>query len=140
MGKVKNILTSLGRNKGKIIRIFIFMAIIKFYISALYRLCEDKDSRKQLETTINIYSLFVLGIIFLHEFCNCLIPSFISDNFKMITHFSGKGILFILISIIFMNPLLGNQQNYSGYMLLCVGILSIFADLNFDLKKNYLVI
>ncbi len=136
MGKVKDILSSIERNKGKIMRIFIFCSILKFYISAIYRIYEDNDSRKQLETNVNIYALFVLGIVFFHEFLNCLVPKFIIENFKMITHFSGKGIIFIFISIIFMNPLLGNQQNYSGYMLLCVGILSIIADFKLDLSKK----
>jgi len=135
MGKVQEFISSLERNKGKIMRIFIFCSIIKFFITAIYRISEDQTVRKQLETTVNIYSLFILGIIFLYEFCNCLVPNFIVENFKIITNFTGKGIIFILISIIFMNPLLGNQQNYSGYMLLCVGILSIIADFKLDLNK-----
>lgn len=138
MGKIQVILSSLERNKGKIMRIFIFSAIIKFYISAIYRIYSDQDTRKQLETTINIYSLIILGVIFLNEFCKCLLPKFIVENFKMITHFTGKGIIFILISIIFMNPLLGNQQNYSGYMLFCVGILSILTDFKLEMSKSNL--
>lgn len=136
MEKVKEILSSLERNKGKITRVFIFCAIIKFFITAIYSISSDTTLRKQLETTVTIYCLLILGIIFLHEFCNCLLPKPIEDNFKMITHFSGKGFIFILISILFMNPLLGNQQNYSGYMLLCVGILSVLADLKFDFNKT----
>ncbi len=41
-----------------------------------------------------------------------------------------------------MNPLLGNQQNYSGYMLLCLGILSILTDFKLESNKanlNHLI-
>lgn len=137
MGKVKNILSSLGRNKGKIMKFLTFCSIIKFYISAINHIFDNKkDNRMQLEITINVYSLLILGMVFLNDFCNCFIPTIIVENFKLMTHFTGKGIIFILISIIFMNPMLGNQQNFSAYLLFCVGILSILTDLKFENKIN----
>jgi len=57
------------------------------------------------------------------------------ENFKLVTHYSGKGILYILISIIYFSPSLGNQQAYSAYLFLFVGILGLFADCKLD-KEN----
>lgn len=136
MVKIKNILSSLERHKGKIMKVFIFSAIVKFYISAFYRMYEDQESRKQMEITVTLYSLLALGLVFFNEFFNCLVPKFVEENFKIITSNLGKGLLFIFISIIFMNPLLGNQQVYSGYLLFCVGILSIIANFNLVSSNN----
>lgn len=35
-----------------------------------------------------------------------------------------------------MSPSLGNQQNYSAYLLLGIGIISIFADCKFERVNN----
>ena len=97
---------------------------------------EGQNKSKQLETVITIYSLLILGMIMMHEFCACCIPNSLKENFKIITFLSGKGIIFILISILFLNPLLGNQQEYSAYLLLSVGILCILADFKFDKNEE----
>ena len=136
MGKVKKILSTLERYKGKIMKVMIFGTIVKFYISALYRMGEGQEQRKQLETVITIYSLLILGMILIHEFFACCLPSLVVNNFKIITYLTGKGVIFILISILFLNPLLGNQQVYSAYLLLSVGILCILADFNFDKNEE----
>jgi hypothetical protein len=136
MVKVKKILSTLEKYKGKVIKFLIFGAIVKFYISTLYRIGEEQSQRKQLETVISIYSLLILGIIMIHEFFACCIPNFLIENFKMLTNLTGKGLIFILISILFLNPLLGNQQVYSAYFLLSVGILSIIADLKFEKNEE----
>ena len=136
MGKVKKFLSRLERYKRKIIKVFIFGAIVKFYISALYRIGEGQPQRKQLETVITIYSLLILGMIMIHEFFTCCLPNILIEYFKLITNLTGKGIIFILISILFLNPLLGNQQMYSAYLLLSVGILSILADLKFEKNED----
>jgi hypothetical protein len=136
MSKVKAILTSIERNKGKILKFFILGAVIKFFASTVYRIYSVKESRTQIETTINIYSLLVIGLVFLHEFLPCFLFKSITDNFKMITHYSGKGALFILISIIFMSHTLDTQQNYSAYLLFTVGCILICADCKFYVQEE----
>ena len=44
-------------NKDKIMKFFIICVTLKFCISIFYRMGNDSDSRNQLETVINIYSL-----------------------------------------------------------------------------------
>ncbi len=86
------------------------------------------DSRTLMETSVNIYSLLILGCVFLQEFMKCFLCDNLVENFKIITHYSGKGLIFILISFIFMSHQLGIQQNYSAYLLFSVGILLIASD------------
>lgn len=74
-------------------------------------------------------------LIFFSEFCSCFIIKSLIENFKLVTHYSGKGILYILISIIYLSPSLGNQQSYSAYLFLFVGIVGLFADCKLD-KEN----
>ena len=132
MPNMKNFLKQIEKNKGKIMKFLISCAAIEFIISTLYRIVNVKDSRTQVETIINIYSVFFVFIIFLHEICSCLILKSITENLKIITHYRGKGIVFILLSMIYFSPSLGNQQNYSASLLFSVGIVSFFAEIQFN--------
>lgn len=131
MGKVKLILTGIERYKDKIARCFIICAVIKFFSSTLYRIYSIQDSRTQLETIINVYSLFIIGAVFIHEFLKCLFLDVIKRNFGVFTHRQGQGFLFVLVSFIYMAKSLGVQQNYSAYLLFFVGIMLIISQFNF---------
>lgn len=120
---LKAIFSSIDRNKNKILKFLILCSAIKFIFSLLYRICSNKDSRTQFESMINIYSLFLIGLVLIQEFLSCFVPNMIQDNFKVIRHNRGKGIIFILISMIYMSPTLDDQQHYSAYCLFSVGIL-----------------
>ena len=128
MSKLKELLSSIERNKNKILKIFIFCSAIKFIFSLLYRICSIKDSRTQFESTTNIYCLFLIGLVLIQEFLACFVPNMIQDNLKVIGHNRGKGTIFILVSIIYMSPTLDDQQNYSAYMLFIVGIFLMVAN------------
>lgn len=130
MVKVKQILNGIERNKSKIAKFLIMCAVVNFLISTLYRLYSSQDSRTLIETMINMYSLFVVVSIFLYEFLKCFLFTSIIENFKAITHYQGQGLLLILISFIYMSRSLGAQQNYSAYLLFCVGIILIALDRN----------
>lgn len=132
MGKVQQFLTGLERNKEKIAKFFITCAVLKFFSSTLYRIYSIQNSRTQIESTINVYSLFIVGFVFFHEFLKCLLCKAFTDNLKLLTHYKGKGIAFILISFIYMSQSMGNQQNYSAYLLFFVGIILLFVDCKFE--------
>jgi hypothetical protein len=129
---MKKLLRRLENNKGKIMKFLISCAAIEFNVSTFYRIYNVVDSRTQIETIINIYSIFFVLIIFTQEIFNCLVPKIITDNLSIITHYKGKGILYILISFIYYSPSLGKQQNYSAYLLFSVGLVCLFADIRFD--------
>jgi hypothetical protein len=128
MRNLKTILRGIDTRRKQILKFFITCAVLEFFISTLYRIVQVKDSRTQIESIINIYSLLLAGMIFLHEISECLIPKILTENFKMITHYPGKGILFIIVSFIYFSPTLGVQQNYSAYLLFFVGLICLFAD------------
>lgn len=136
MGKVKKLLTNLERVKAKIAKFVIVCAALKFFSSTLYRIYDVQDSRTLLETMINLYSLLIMSMILLHEFIKCFLCRAITDNFKVITHYRGKGFVFILLSFIYMAPSLGTQQNYSGYLLFFSGLVLILIDLKFETEKT----
>ena len=131
MGKVKNILTSLEKNKSKLAKFLILCAAIKFFTSTLYRVYSITDSRTLIETTINIYSMLIIGCIFLHEFFKCFLCTGLIQNMKLITHYQGQGTAFILVSFIYMSRSLDSQQNYSAYLLFFVGIMLIALNCKF---------
>jgi hypothetical protein len=133
---MKSLLRGLDNNRGRIMKFFITCAFLEFFISTLYRTVEVKDSRTQIETIINIYSLLITILIVSHEFLACLLPKLLLENFKLITHYPGKGILFIMISLIYFSPTFGVQQNYSAYLLFFVGLICLFADCRKDEQFN----
>jgi hypothetical protein len=47
---------------------------------------------------------------------------------KILTNYTGKGIINILVSFIYMSPSRGTQQNYSAILLFACGIVCIIAD------------
>jgi hypothetical protein len=128
MSNFKSLLRGIDNNRGAIMKFFITCAFLEFFISTLYRIVQVKDSRTQIETIINLYSMLITTLIFIHEIMACLIPKLIVNNFNMITHYPGKGVLFIMISFIYFSPTLGVQQNYSAYLLFFVGVICLFAD------------
>jgi hypothetical protein len=129
---MKNLLRRLENNKGKIMKFLISCASLEFIVSTFYRIYNVIDSRTQIETIIKLSSMFFVFIVFTHEVLNCLVPKFIVDNLKLITHYKGKGIIYMLISFIYYSPSLGKQQNYSAYLLFSVGLVCLFADIKFD--------
>jgi hypothetical protein len=132
MSNIKSLLRGIDNNRGRIMKFFITCAVLEFVTSTLYRIVQVKDSRTQIETIINLYSLLLTTFIFTHEVCECLVPRVISENLKMITHYQGKGALFIIISFIYFSPTLDVQQNYSAYLLFFVGLVCLFADCRKD--------
>ena len=131
MGKVKQLLTSIERNKSKIAKFLIICGFLQFSMTTFYRIISNKASRTLIETMINIYALLIVGCIFLHEFMKCFLCRSLVDNLKILTHHRGQGITFILISFIYMSHSLGAQQNYTAYLLLFIGIVLIAADCKF---------
>jgi hypothetical protein len=141
MNKMKALLEGIERNKGKITKFFIVCAAVKFYISTIYLAYVIKDS-KMIETFIDIYSIFIITLIVLHEFVSCIVFNFITENFKMITHNTGRGILLIMISFLYMPPTqaLSKQQNYSAVLLFSSGLILILLDIKIkseDVKSAY---
>ena len=57
MSNMKAFLNILEKNKDKIMKFFIICATLKFCFSLFYRMSIVAQSRNQLETIINIYSL-----------------------------------------------------------------------------------
>ncbi len=57
MSNFKSFLSILDKNKDKIMKFLIVCATLKFYISIFYRMGWGPESRNQLETVINIYTL-----------------------------------------------------------------------------------
>jgi hypothetical protein len=55
---------------------------------------------------------------------------------KIITHYRGKGILFILISMIYTSPTMDDQQNYSAYLLFIVGVVLMFVNSEKNICKS----
>jgi hypothetical protein len=135
MVKVKQILNGIERNKSKISKFLIICVFINFLVSTLYRMYSIQDSRTLIETMINLYSSFIIVSIFLHEFLKCFLLSSIIENFKAITHLQGQGLLFTLVSFVYMSRTLGTQQNYSAYLLFFVGVVLIALDRKFTYEE-----
>lgn len=135
--KMKYLAEGVERYKSRTAKIFILCCVIMFYISTITRTYTIGTSHI-LESLINLYSLFIIGLVGLHEFCRIVVFDYIVQNFKVISHRTGKGILFIMISFLYFPQSQGTRQNYSGYILFFSGIILILLDVKFsyDAKKT----
>jgi hypothetical protein len=136
MPQIKTLLTRMEQNKGKIMKFFIVCAIINFFTSVSYSAYYETHEGAALVTTVNFYSLLILCLIAIHEFLPCILPKIIERNFSIITHYPGKGLLLMLISVFYVSGVFSRQQNYSAFLLFFIGIILIFGEFEFKLRSS----
>lgn len=136
MSTMKTVWTTIEKKKDKIAKFFILCAGAEFFISTLWRIINVKDSRQQEETLINIYSMFFVTLICFHELFNCLLCSKIEANLLLLTHYTGKGVVFSFISFIYMSPSRGIQQNYSAILMFACAVICFLADFKVKHTKS----
>jgi hypothetical protein len=129
-------LTTIQDNKTKIMKFLITISAAFLIIYLIYKLIDITDSRMQIDTFITIYSLLFLSIILIHEIRSSILPEAIIENLKLITHCQGKGLIYIVISIIYIPHRFEKFLNYAAYITLIVGILCELAVFNLVGKNN----
>jgi hypothetical protein len=124
--------------KERIAKFWVFISTIFLYKSIISRIFFT-ENMTQLYITIDLYILIIITVIFLDLFMNCCLCRLIQSNFPMIRHFTGKGILYLLVSVFYLTKPLRDEAFTSLILLISVGLICLMGDIRL-VKKNSTII
>ena len=90
----------------------------------------------------DIYNIITLTYILILILCNFVVefsPYFLNNYlvfiFPFLSHYSGRGAMYILIGIAAISPELDKLLNFGGYALIAIGLLCLY--INWLIVKNF---
>ena len=124
----------LKKNRIKILKILITLVVIYFLICVVLQMFSILFS--------DIYNIITLTYILILVLCNFIVEfsPYILNNylvfvFPFLSHYSGRGAMYILIGIATISPELNQLVNYGGYALIIVGLFCLY--INWLIVKNF---
>ena len=124
----------LKKNRIKILKILITLVVIYFIICVVLQMFSILFS--------DIYNIITLTYILILVLCNFIVEfsPYILNNylvfvFPFLSHYSGRGAMYILIGIATISPELNQLVNYGGYALIIVGLFCLY--INWLIVKNF---
>lgn len=124
----------LKKNRIKILKILITIVVLYFLVCIVLQMFTILFS--------DIYNIITLTYIFILILCNFVVEfsPYILNNylifvFPFLSHYSGRGAMYILIGIIAISPELDKLLNYGGYALIFIGLLCLY--INWLIVKNF---
>ena len=115
---------------------FYVILVCLFWIVAT---CWDiyKLQRYWFDYALEFYSSFLIFITLLYSISPKAIPCYIYKSFKMVTKIKGRGILFIIISLIFLKDKHAFHR-LAAFILLIAGVLCFLCELLIPTTKEEL--
>ena len=124
----------MKKNRIKILKILITLVVIYFLICVVLQMFSILFS--------DIYNIITLTYILILVLCNFIVEfsPYILNNylvfvFPFLSHYSGRGAMYILIGIATISPELNQLVNYGGYALIIVGLFCLY--INWLIVKNF---
>ena len=124
----------LKKNRIKILKILITLVVIYFLFCVVLQMISILFS--------DIYNIITLTYILILVLCNFIVEfsPYILNNylvfvFPFLSHYSGRGAMYILIGIATISPELNQLVNYGGYALIIVGLFCLY--INWLIVKNF---
>ena len=124
----------LKKNRIKILKIIITLVVIYFLFCVVLQMISILFS--------DIYNIITLTYILILVLCNFIVEfsPYILNNylvfvFPFLSHYSGRGAMYILIGIATISPELNQLVNYGGYALIIVGLFCLY--INWLIVKNF---
>ena len=87
-----------------------------------------KLQRYWFDYALEFYSSFLIFITLIYSICPKAIPRYIYKSFKIVTKIKGRGIIFIIISLIFLKDKHAFHR-FSAFILLIAGVLCLICEL-----------
>ena len=124
----------LKKNRIKILKILITIVVLYFLVCVILQMFSILFS--------DIYNIITLTYILILVLCNFIVEfsPYILNNylvfvFPFLSHYSGRGAMYILIGIATISPELNQLVNYGGYALIIVGLFCLY--INWLIVKNF---
>ena len=128
------LLTYLKKNRIKILKIIITIVVIYFVLCVILQITSVLF--EDIYNTITLTYILILTICnFIVEFSPYILNNYLIFIFPFLSHYSGRGAVYILIGFATISPELSNLLNLGGYGLIIIGLLCLY--INWLIVKNF---
>ena len=124
----------LKKNRIKILKILITIGVLYFSVCVILQMSTILFSDIYYIITLT-YILILILCNFVVEFSPYILNNYLVFIFPFLSHYSGRGAMYILIGIAAISPELNNFLNYGGYALIGIGLLCLY--INWLIVKNF---
>ena len=124
----------LKKNRIKILKILITIVVLYFLICVILQMISILFTDIYNIITLT-YILILILCNFVVEFSPYILNNYLIFVFPFLSHYSGRGAMYILIGIIAISPELDKLLNYGGYALIFIGLLCLY--INWLIVKNF---
>ena len=128
------LLTYLKKNRIKLLKILITIVVIYFIFCVFLQITSElfDDIYNMITLT---YILILILCNFIVEFSPYILNNYLIFIFPFLSHYSGRGAIYILIGFATISPELINWLNFGGYALIIIGLLCLY--MNWLIVKNF---
>ena len=124
----------LKKNRIKILKILITIVVLYFLVCVILQMYSILFTDIYNIITLK-YILILILCNFVVEFSPYILNNYLIFVFPFLSHYSGRGAMYILIGIIAISPELDKLLNYGGYALIVIGLLCLY--INWLVVKNF---
>ena len=124
----------LKKNRIKILKILITIVVLYFLVCVILQMYSILFTDIYNIITLT-YILILILCNFVVEFSPYILNNYLIFVFPFLSHYSGRGAMYILIGIIAISPELDKLLNYGGYALIVIGLLCLY--INWLVVKNF---
>ena len=116
------------------IDIWITIVVIYFLLCVILQI--SSVLLDDIYNTITLTYILILTICnFIVEFSPYILNNYLIFIFPFLSHYSGRGAVYILIGFATISPELSNLLNFGGYGLIIIGLLCLY--INWLIVKNF---
>jgi hypothetical protein len=128
------LLAYLKKNRIKLLKIIITIVVIYFLLCVILQI--SSVLLDDIYNTITLTYILILTICnFIVEFSPYILNNYLIFIFPFLSHYSGRGAVYILIGFATISPELSNLLNFGGYGLIIIGLLCLY--INWLIVKNF---
>ena len=126
----------IKKNRIKITKIVITIIVIYFLFCSLMQLIFE-FTRNLFQTLTIIYVILLIICNLLSEFSPYVLHNYLLFTFPFLSNYLGRGVVYILIGLLYLSPELSNTMNWAGYSIIAVGLICIW--LNFHISIAFIL-
>ena len=128
------LLAYLKKNRIKLLKILITIVVIYFIICIILQIISVHFN--DIYNTITLtYILILILCTFIVEFSPYILNNYLIFVFPFLSHYSGRGAVYILIGFATISPELNYLLNFGGYGIIIIGLLCFY--MNWLIVKNF---
>ena len=128
------LLAYLKKNRIKLLKIIITIVVIYFLLCVILQI--TSILLDNIYKTITLTYILILTICnFIVEFSPYILNNYLIFIFPFLSHYSGRGAVYLLIGFATISPELSNLLNFGGYGLIIIGLLCLY--INWLIVKNF---